>query len=104
MITFGKGAKEISIASIECNGIISTKPGYQLGNKKSDNYLPVALTGRVPVIMDGFCLPKFGDKIYLSKMKKGCASTVENGKCLGKIIAKDFGTARSVECVVRIEF
>lgn len=104
LITFGKGAKEISIASIECNGIISTKPGYQLGNKKSDNYLPVALTGRVPVIMDGFCLPKFGDKIYLSKMKKGCASTVENGKCLGKIIAKDFGTARSVECVVRIEF
>lgn len=104
LITFGKGKKEITIASDECNGIISYKPGYQLGDKKSEYHLPVALTGRVPVLMDGYCIPKFGDKIYLSKLKKGCASTVENGKCLGKIIEKDFGTSKLIECVVRIEF
>lgn len=104
LITFGKGPKEISIATIECNGIISSKPGYQLGLKKTENYLPVALTGRIPVLFDGYCLPKFGDKIYLSKLKKGYASTVENGKCLGKIIERNFGTATLIECVVRIDF
>lgn len=104
LVVFGRGKKEISIATDECNGIVSYKPGYQLGDKKSDYHLPVALTGRVPVRMDGYCMPKFGDKIYLSKLKNGCASTVENGKCLGKVIEKDFGTSKLIECVVRIEF
>ena len=104
LIAFGRGKKEIRRAIDECNGVISTKPGYQLGAKKTDLHLPVALVGRVPVLMDGFTMPKFGDKIYLSKLKKGCASTVENGKCLGKIIEKDFGTSKLVGCVIRIEF
>ena len=104
LICLGKGLKEISVATDECNGIISSKPGYQLGERKNDLYLPVALVGRVPVLMDGNCMPKFGDKIYLSKIKKGCASTVENGKCLGKIISKNFGTSKLVECSVRIDF
>ena len=104
LITIGKGAKEISIATDECNGVISTKPGYELGNKESENHLPVALTGRTPVLFDGNCMVRFGSKIYLSKIKPGCASTVENGKCLGKVIAKNFGTSRLVECVVRIDF
>lgn len=104
LITMGKGLKEISIATDECNGIISTNPGYQLGEKKSDLHLPVALVGRVPVLFDGHCMPKFGDRIYLSKIKKGCASTVENGRCLGKIIAKSFGTSKLIECAVRIDF
>ena len=104
LITLGKGQKEISIATDECNGIISTNPGYELGNKLSDLHLPVALTGRTPVLFDGNCMPKFGDRIYLSKIKPGCASTIENGKCLGKVIAKKFGTSRLIECVVRIDF
>lgn len=104
LITFGKGTSEISIADFECNGIISSKPGYQLGEKRSDLDLPVALVGRVPVIFDGNCFPHFGDKIYLSKITKGCASTVENGKCLGKVIDRNIGTKRLIECVVRIDF
>ena len=104
MIVFGQGEKEISIAVEECDGIISSKPGYQLGERRHDLDLPVALVGRVPVKMDGNCLPKFGDKIYLSKVKKGCASTVENGKCLGKIIAKHPSPTGLVECSVRIDF
>lgn len=104
LITFGKGPKEISIATEEVNGVISTKPGYELGNKASDLHLPVVLAGRAPVLMDGQCMPRFGDKIYLSKVKKGCASTVENGKCIGKIISKNFSTARLVECVLKVEF
>lgn len=104
LICMGAGLKEISIATEECNGIISSKPGYQLGLKKNENWLPVALVGRVPVLMDGACMPKFGDRIYLSKFRKGCASTVPNGRCLGKIIAKSFGTSKLVECAVRIDF
>ena len=104
LITIGKGHKEISIATEEVNGVISTNPGYELGYKQSELHLPVALVGRVPVLMDGQCMPRFGDKIYLSKVKKGCASTIENGRCLGKIIAKSFGTSRLVECVIRIDF
>jgi hypothetical protein len=104
LITIGKGEKEIAIATTECNGIISTAPGYQLGEKKSDLHLPVALVGRVPVLMDGNCMPRFGDKIYLSKVKKGCASTVEYGKCLGKIIDKHPSANKLVECSVRIDF
>lgn len=104
LITLGKGTKEISIAIDECNGIVSEKPGYQLGEKKTQYHLPVALVGRVPVLFDGHCMPKFGDKIYLSKVKKGCASTVPNGKCLGKIITKNTTTSKLLECAVRIEF
>ena len=55
-------------------------------------------------MFDGNCFPHFGDKIYLSKVKKGCASIVENGKCLGKVIDKNIGTKNLIECVVRIDF
>lgn len=104
LITFGRGLKEISLATTECNGIISSKPGYQLGEKKTDLHLPVALTGRIPVLMDGNCMPKFGDKIYLSQIRPGYASTIPYGKCLGKIISHNPGTSKLVECVVRIDF
>ena len=104
LISFG-GLKEITAATEECDAIISTKPGFELGNKLNDNWLPVALVGRTPVLFDGNCFPHFGDKIYLSKVKKGCASTVPNGKCLGKVIAKSFSaSSRLIECVVRIDF
>lgn len=104
LITMGAGDKEISLAVNECNGIISEKPGYQLGTKKNENYLPVALVGRVKVRLDGNCIAKFGEKIYLSKIRPGYASTAENGKCLGKIIEKCDPSARIVECAVRIDF
>lgn len=104
LITFGKGEAEITTAKTECHGIISTKPGYQLGERKSEFSLPVALCGRVPVLFDGNCMPKFGDKVYLSKIKKGHASTIEYGHCLGIIIDKNPGVKRLIECVVRIDF
>jgi len=103
LISIG-GVKEITVAKNECNGIISTNPGFELGNKLSDMHLPVALVGRVPVLFDGNCMPKFGDKIYLSKIIPGRASTVPNGNCLGKIVAKSFGTNKLIECIIRIDF
>ena len=88
LICIGAGLKEITEAKTECNGIISTKPGYQLGEKKDKLYLPVALVGKVPVLFAQDCVPHFGDRIYLSKNNPGKASIIPFGKCLGKIIDK----------------
>lgn len=104
LITFGAGEKEITKAQFEADGVISSKPGLQLGSKMNEYYLPVALTGRVPVMMDGNSVNYFGDKIYLSRVRPGMASTIKNGRCIGKIVDKNPGTKRLVECVVRIDF
>lgn len=106
LITIGNGSAEITQATSECNGIISDKPGYELGTKESNLDLPVALIGKVPVLFAEDCLPKFGDRIYLSKTTPGKASTIPYGKCLGKIIDKreNLDRVNSILCSVRITF
>jgi len=107
LITMGSGMKEITIASVECNGVISDKPGYILGEKKTANYLPVALVGKVPVIFDDKCVPHFGDRVYLSRFEDGKASTESSGFCLGKIIDKRPNLENhrdNVLCSIRISF
>lgn len=106
LITMGCGAAEITQAITECNGIISERPGYELGEKKTPKDLPVALVGKVPVIFDGKCKPRFGDRVYLSQTEPGKASTVPYGRCLGKIIDKgeDLGAQSTILCSVRISF
>lgn len=106
LITIGCGPAEITQAITECNGIISERPGYELGNKTSPNDLPVALVGKVPVIFDNRCNPRFGDRVYLSSIEPGRASTIPYGPCLGKIIdkGKDLKTQSTILCSVRISF
>lgn len=106
LICIGSGINEITLAQSECNGIISTKPGYELGKKESKLDLPVALVGRVPVLFAEDCVPVFGDRIYLSKTTPGKASTIPFGKCLGKVIDKDehLDQKSTIMCSVRIEF
>lgn len=106
LVTIGAGSAEITRAKIECNGIISTAPGYELGEKKSAFDLPVALVGKVPVIISKDCIPEFGDRIYLSKTEPGHASTIINGRCLGKIIDRDenLKNKKTVMCSVKISF
>ena len=106
LITIGYGKEEITIADIECNGVISSEPGYTLGDKHDKYDLPVALTGKVPVRFAKDCDPQFGDRIYLSKTEPGKASTIPHGKCLGKIIDKDkdLSLKTTIMCSVRIEF
>ena len=106
LITIGAGTAEITEAKIDCNGIISDKPGYTLGEKLSDYDLPVALIGKVPVRFSSDCDPKFGNRIYLSKTEPGKASTIPNGKCLGKVIdkGKDLNRQLTIMCSVKISF
>ena len=106
LITMGCGAEEITKAITECNGIVSEKPGYELGEKHDEKDLPVALVGKVPVIFDKACNPKFGDRVYLSQVEPGKASNVPYGQCLGKIIDKhnDLALKGTILCSVRISF
>lgn len=106
LITIGNGLAEITEAKIECNGVISTKPGYELGDKKDEHDLPVALIGKVPVLFDGQCAPQFGDRVYLSKLMPGRASNVPNGSCLGKVIdrRKNLDQTSNIMCSIRIAF
>lgn len=106
LICIGAGLAEITEAKSECNGIISTKPGYELGKKEDAFDLPVALVGKVPVLFDGNCSPQFGDRIYLSKIVPGKASTTPFGKCLGKIIdkRKNLDQVNNIMCSIRIDF
>ena len=106
LITIGAGTAEISEAKTECNGIISTNPGYELGEKTCALDLPVALVGKVPVLMDKNCSVEFGNRIYLSRTTPGCASTIPNGRCLGKIIDKDENLSQksTVMCSVSVCF
>jgi len=106
LICIGDGIAEITEARTECNGIISTKPGYQLGEHADPLDLPVALVGKVPVLFDGKCAPHFGDYIYLSRDVPGRASNIPFGKCLGKVIdkRKNLDQISSILCSVRISF
>lgn len=106
LITIGAGPEEITIARQICNGIISDKPGYILGDQLSELDLPVALIGKVPVLFAKDCDPCFGDRIYLSKTEPGRASVIPNGKCLGKIIdkGKDLNRQPTILCSIRLSF
>ena len=106
LVCMGCGPAEITQAITECNGIVSTKPGYELGEKHNEKDLPVALVGKVPVLFAQDCNPKFGDRIYLSQTEPGKASTIPYGKCLGKVIDKrsELITRSTILCSVRISF
>ena len=106
LITIGAGDKEITIAKEECNGVISSKPGYELGEKKTPLHLPVALVGKVPVRFDSKCMPRFGDRVFMSRFEDGKASTNKYGFCLGKIIDKrpNLDRCETVLCSIRISF
>ena len=69
LVQFG-GNKEITIANTEVNGVISEKAGYLLN--ASSNGLPVALCGKVKVLVKGK-VKKF-DKICLYKNGVGIVS------------------------------
>lgn len=68
LIKFG-GIKEITVADIDANGVISTAPGLTLNTRKhmGKKELPVAMVGRVPVRVTGR-VRKF-DRLVLSEIE-----------------------------------
>lgn len=93
------GEKEITAATNMVNGVISTNPAYLMNSNAKG--LPVALVGRVPVLVEG-PVNKF-DTITLSKDNRGIGIVAKEGNI---IIARALETnlddgIKLVECVVR---
>lgn len=87
LIQFG-GEKEITVAKTEVNGVISEKAGYLLNASSSG--LPVALCGRVKVLVNGK-VSKF-DKLTLDKDGVACKALFGD-----KIIARALESKESEE-------
>lgn len=103
LIQFG-GANEITLATSEVNGIVSTDPAYLLNAGENNMEYPtaVALVGRVPVRVLG-PVKKF-DKIALSDVE-GVAK-VDNScyNPIGKALEENLEEGEKlVECVVKIQ-
>lgn len=94
------GSKEVTLATTECNLVVSTKPGVILNKSKKDGiWVLCALAGRVPLKVD--CKVHKADKLYLSYDNEGYASNITNGRCIG--IALEDGD-KLVNSVVKLSF
>lgn len=98
------GEKEITRASIGgfFYGVISTAPAYVMNTAISDerNALPVALAGRVPVLMTGM-IDK-GDPITISEISGVARKAGDGEKHIGFSMENSHETSiRHVECVIK---
>ena len=98
------GEKEITRASIGgfFYGVISTAPAYVMNTAISDerNALPVALAGRVPVLMTGM-IDK-GDPITISEISGVARKAGDGEKHIGFSLENSHETSiRHVECVIK---
>jgi hypothetical protein len=102
LIRFG-GKKDITIAQygLNCNGVISDKPGYLLDEGLEES-LPVALVGKTPVRVIGK-IQKF-DRIVLSPVSGVAkAQTTSDEKVVGIALeSSDIEEEKLVKCVVKI--
>lgn len=98
------GEKEITRASIGgfFYGVISTSPAYVMNTEIRDerNALPVALAGRVPVLMTGM-IDK-GDPITISEISGVARKAGDGEKHIGFSMENSHETSiRHVECVIK---
>ena len=98
------GEKEITRASIGgfFYGVISTSPAYVMNTAIRDerNALPVALAGRVPVLMTGM-IDK-GDPITISEISGVARKAGDGEKHIGFSMENSHETSiRHVECVIK---
>ena len=98
------GEKEITRASIGgfFYGVISTAPAYVMNTEIRDerNALPVALAGRVPVLMTGM-IDK-GDPITISEISGVARKAGDGEKHIGFSMEKSHETSiRHVVCVIK---
>lgn len=104
LIQFG-GTGDITIATTEVNGIISTNPGLVIGDSESPFAQPVACVGKVPTLVIGTI--KKNDKIVLSE-NPGVARKYDAKKDKDKVIIgraledKNTDGIEKVNCVTRI--
>lgn len=98
------GEKEITRASIGgfFYGVISTSPAYEMNTAIRDrkNALPVALAGRVPVLVTGM-IDK-GDPVTISEISGVARKAKDGERHIGFSLENSHETSiRPVECVIR---
>lgn len=100
LIRFG-GEKDITIAKINCNGVISDKPGYLLDSKLEDSQ-PIALAGKIPIRVIGK-IKKF-DRIVLDTEHPGIGKeqTTSDEKVIAIALeSNDSEEEKLVKCVTK---
>ncbi|MUG77252.1 hypothetical protein [Commensalibacter melissae] len=98
------GEKEITRASIGgfFYGVISTAPAYIMNTaiRNRKNALPVALAGRIPVLVTGM-IDK-GDPVTISEISGVARKAGDGEKHIGFSLENSHETSiRPVECVIR---
>ena len=99
LICFG-GEKDITIAKVNCNGVISEKPGFLL-DSHLENSQPVALVGKTPIRVIGK-IKKF-DRITLSEIPGvGKEQTTSDEKVIAIALEdNDNPEEKLVKCVTK---
>lgn len=100
LICFG-GEKDITVAKVNCNGVISEKPGYLL-DSDLENGLPVALAGKTPIRILGK-VRKF-DRIVLDLEHPGLgkAQVTSDEKVIAIALeSSDDSNIKLVKCVTK---
>ena len=99
LICFG-GEKDITIAKVNCNGVISDKPGFLL-DSKLENSQPIALVGKTPIRVIGK-IKKF-DRIVLSDIPGvGKEQTTSEEKIIAIALEdNDNSEEKLVKCVTK---
>ena len=98
---------EVSLCYMECDdnafGVISDNYAFCIGGDPDDTHAPIALAGKVPVLIDGEC--KKGDYLVTSS-KKGHAKAVKHldniprGCVIGRALENKKSDRDSVLCAI----
>ena len=106
LMTFG-GEKEVTIATEDCNAVVSTNPAVIMnGNQSFEHPCPIALVGRVPVRVIGK-VNKF-DYLQLSEIAGVARAIPDEDFNFSNVIARALENKESEEeglvlCVVKFE-
>lgn len=99
LIRFG-GEKDITAATINCNGVISDKPGYVL-DADLKNSLPVALVGKTPIRVVGK-VKKFDRVVLSSTPGVATVQVTSDQKVIGIALeGSDVNEEKLVMCVTK---
>jgi len=94
LVMFG-GKEEVTIATDHANAVVSEKPAYLMNNEMVGG-TPIALIGRVPVLVD--CDVKIGDKLVLGNTPGVATVDNQTTKPLGIALKRSAG-GKVLACV-----
>nr|DAJ42454.1 MAG TPA: Preneck appendage protein [Caudoviricetes sp.] len=102
LVQFG-GEKEITIASVKVNAIITSEPGFILNNREN-NGLAIALVGKVPVRIIGK-VEKFDEIVLSETLGVGRVKKNDSEKTIAIALETNANeNEKLVKCVTKLDF